>query len=402
MVAPRCSKRSVHAVLLAAVLLSYLRCATLSPRTIHDEPPSPETLSHWTPEDEPPTPDVVLPPTPRPTAPPKSFWRPRAPPKAKPTAKPTPRPAAAGPPKGARLAFCFLIRRNINQLDLWLDFFAGHEDKYEVYIHVADGEGSDQPFVLEHAIPERAVTSWGGDLYSAVDLVYGNALNRSSANYKFILLSESHIPVRSFDYVYAQLAGSPKSRIFYNKRLPDVPSNKNDRGTRHMMLGRFINNFKRSEDFADHIDVAHWYFNEMWTVLNRKHTALLTGETDVREHLTHAFAWDENYPTYVLSLHGLLETEVEIASTTFVNWNERVVRGPGRFSPKEYDKISEHDFFTLAQLGPQTVFARKFAPTSDIRHYRDALWNRPADPVAVERNYSSGRMLRGRNKRRPH
>ena len=142
---------------------------------------------------------------------------------------------------------------------------------------------------------------------------------------------------------------------------------------------RFVNNFQRSEDFADHIDVAHWYFNEMWTVLNRKHATLLSTETDVREHLSDAFAWDENYPMYVLSAHGELSA-LEHASTTFVNWSERVQHENkrGQFSPKTYRTLTERDFVGLAKLGPDVLFARKFAPDSDIRHYRDALWMRPA------------------------
>ena len=145
-----------------------------------------------------------------------------------------------------------------------------------------------------------------------------------------------------------------------------------------LRYNRFVNNFQRSEDFADHIDVAHWYFSEMWTVLNRKHATLLSAETDVREHLADAFAWDENYPMYVLSAHGEL-SDVECASTTFVNWNERVQHENkrGQFSPKTYGILTEQEFVGLANLGPDVLFARKFAPHSDIRRYRDDLWMRP-------------------------
>ena len=145
------SKRRVHALLLACALIPFFRCATRRHRT------------------------------------------PRVLPGTASTARPLP------PSQPHTLAFCFLVRKNIHQLDLWLDFFEGHDSHFTIYIHVADDVGSDQDFVSRHAVARRAETTWGGDLYGAVDLVYASAL-KVSTNYKFILLSESTVPVRPFDY----------------------------------------------------------------------------------------------------------------------------------------------------------------------------------------------------------
>ena len=73
-----------------------------------------------------------------------------------------------------KLAFCFLLKSStINNLDIWEDFFRGHEDFCEIYVHAADNRTITQKFVNDHLINEY-YTTWG-DIYLAVMALYKRA-----------------------------------------------------------------------------------------------------------------------------------------------------------------------------------------------------------------------------------
>ncbi|MDA9173121.1 beta-1,6-N-acetylglucosaminyltransferase, partial [bacterium] len=271
-----------------------------------------------------------------------------------------------------KIAFCFLVRKNLNQLDIWLEFFRGHEDRFSVYFHVADLEGSDQGFTKEHTIDEHVDTKWGGDLYGAVRLLYASALTTES-NCKVVLLSESTIPVRNFQYVYTYLTTHNKSHVGYT---PRDSTGHNERATLKMMRQRFVKNSNRSETFSRYVDPQHWYFNEMWTILNREHAHLIANDAVIWKYFESAFAWDENYPMYILSVHNQKEIELERECCTFVNWAEAVVHGSsGGRSPKTYDRLTPKDFSRLWAVlhRPRFLFARKFSSTSNVGRYRHLL-----------------------------
>ena len=275
-----------------------------------------------------------------------------------------------------KVAFCFLVRKNLNQLSIWLDFFRGNEDRFSVYFHVADRGGSDQGFIKRHSI-EHVDTDWGGDLYNAVRLLYKNALSLES-NCKFILLSESTIPIRTFEYVRSYLMTHNKSHVGY---LSWNSSSRNEVATLNKMRRRFSRN-SRHETFSRHIDPRHWYFNEMWTILNREHAILIANDAVIWRYFEFAFAWDENYPMYILSVNDQLET-VERECCTFVNWAEAVPHGSSGQSPKMYNRLSPKKFSELLAVWqqPQLLFARKFSSTSNVGRYKHMLLRDRAAPL---------------------
>jgi hypothetical protein len=265
------------------------------------------------------------------------------------------------PPETNKIAFCFLIRKNLNQLELWEKFFktAQSKSQYKIYFHVATKEGSDQEFVKKHTIKEFADTKWGGNLYNAVTLLYKNALKDKC--YKYCLLSESHVPLRPFPYVYKHLTESPKSHMYYQTRLS---KSQREVGTNAMMYSRFVNNMKRCSIFAKNIDIKHWYFNEMWTILNKKHVKLIINDTCIQGYLQNAFAWDENYPMYMVSLNDDVKNVIN-EKNTFVDWKNAVEHKPGQRSPSEFTKVTD-DFIEDLQYTPSMLFARKFTEKSNV------------------------------------
>ena len=101
-----------------------------------------------------------------------------------------------------KIAFCFLIYDEINHKDLWEKFFEGVDhNKYNIYIHYKSNRslGNFNKYKLSRCLD----TKWADkSLVKASNLLFTTAFKKDSNNYKFVLLSNSCIPLKSFDYVY--------------------------------------------------------------------------------------------------------------------------------------------------------------------------------------------------------
>jgi len=266
-----------------------------------------------------------------------------------------------------KIGFCFLCVNGLNQLNIWKKFFEGNYERCNIYIHSKNHATLKRDFDKKYQMAEHADTAWGGNLYNAIRIMYRKAIENE--DYKVVLVSDSHIPITTFDNVYNFLTSDNKSFIEYQAH---IPTEERHCGTLMMQYNRFINNFKRSKEFKYNIDIAHWFFNEMWTILNLEDTKLICDDNKIINYFEGAFAWDENYPSYILSINGRLK-DVHKYGTTFVNWGEPEERNGGaQRSPKYYNKIYKRDLMMLKTC--RKLFARKFHNDTDIEQYIDFIW----------------------------
>ena len=258
-----------------------------------------------------------------------------------------------------KIAFCFLIKENIYHVNLWKHFFENtNNNNYKIYIHSKNTSNCD--FVNKYLIKENVPTEWGKDLYSAIKLLYKNAYNDD--NSKYILLSESTIPLRSFDYVYARLSKYPKkSSLNY---LPQIPTNSCQRHTFNSSIQRFVNNSKRCKKFSYNINICHWYYADMWTILTKSHVKILLDDEKIINYFENAFAWDENYPMYILSISNEIKN-IKKERNTFVNWDEPVYFNEFSKSPKLYNDVTIKILKNMIQE-KSILFARKFSIDSNV------------------------------------
>ena len=98
-----------------------------------------------------------------------------------------------------KLGFLFLCKNDINQLQLWLDFFKDNYDKCNIYIHSYDQINISQEFIKKYHIDKVLDTGWG-DIYDVVRYVMNISIKNN--DYKLVLLSESNISTKSFNYIY--------------------------------------------------------------------------------------------------------------------------------------------------------------------------------------------------------
>ncbi|KAI9088590.1 hypothetical protein K1719_029704 [Acacia pycnantha] len=114
-----------------------------------------------------------------------------------------------------KVAFLFLTKGPVHLAPLWELFFKGHEGYYSIYVHSNPSyNGSDPESKVFHGrrIPSKEV-EWGNvNLIEAERRLLANALLDIS-NQRFVLLSESCIPLFNFSTVYTYLMNSKHNYV---------------------------------------------------------------------------------------------------------------------------------------------------------------------------------------------
>ncbi|XP_072965277.1 glycosyltransferase BC10-like [Typha angustifolia] len=114
-----------------------------------------------------------------------------------------------------KIAFLFLTRRELPLAPLWEKFFEGHEGLYSIYFHPDPsyiGSPKHTSVFYGRRIPSKA-TKWGSaSLVAAERRLVANALLDFS-NERFVLLSETCIPLYNFSTIYSHLINSSVSFV---------------------------------------------------------------------------------------------------------------------------------------------------------------------------------------------
>ncbi|XP_070666838.1 glycosyltransferase BC10-like [Malus domestica] len=115
-----------------------------------------------------------------------------------------------------KVAFMFLTKGPVVLAPLWEKFFAGHQGLYSIYVHSSPSYNhslyTETPVFGGRRIPSQGV-EWGKvSLIAAERLLLANALLDVS-NQRFVLLSESCIPLHNFSTVYSYLMNSTQTFV---------------------------------------------------------------------------------------------------------------------------------------------------------------------------------------------
>ncbi|KAE9618733.1 hypothetical protein Lal_00046997 [Lupinus albus] len=114
-----------------------------------------------------------------------------------------------------KVAFMFLTRGPIFLAPLWEKFFKGHEGYYSIFVHSDpsyNGSDPESPVFHGRRIPSKGV-KWGNlNMMEAELRLLGNALLDIS-NQRFVLLSESCIPLFNFSTIYTYLMNSTQNYV---------------------------------------------------------------------------------------------------------------------------------------------------------------------------------------------
>ena len=260
-----------------------------------------------------------------------------------------------------KTAFLFLIYDEILHEELWHDhFFAdASNSRYSIYVHHKPELEFKTKNYKDKVLPFCTETEWAKvSLLVAQNLLLNEAL-KDESNERFVFLSQSCIPVKTFDHVEDAIYQSSKS--IFNERPKE-----------------FLRRYRIIETiFGDH----QVYKASAWCILNKKHASLLAARDGFfseqwMKNFSMVFAPDEVAYLSLLRREGL-DQELEVTddltyATTFTNWgpHPKVDGWTGYVMPeykyprptdnrvKDYEEISEEEITDLVKS--DSLFARKF------------------------------------------
>ena len=249
-----------------------------------------------------------------------------------------------------KLAFCFLCKNRLKNIELWKKYFLGHENKFNTYFHFSEYDKKIKKELPNMKIVPHQKTSWG-NIYNAIFSLY--KISFDDNNFKYILLSESCIPVKSFSLTYKFLTNNQDSFLCFQ---PHRPKTEWEKATLIQSLERYVNNAKKSKDFLYKVAISDWFYNETWNILNKKHIEIILNNHSIIKEFESmsCFAYDENIVSYILNINNEL-MNIKNIKTTFVDWQRAVKDKSGRH-PFTFKSINDIDILNFKNY----LFARKF------------------------------------------
>ncbi|KAB5569632.1 hypothetical protein DKX38_003425 [Salix brachista] len=263
-----------------------------------------------------------------------------------------------------KIAFLFLARRHLPLDFLWDSFFKNVDAaKFSIYIHSTPG------FVFNETTT-RSAFFYGQQLNYSIQVIWGEssmieaekllllAALHDPANQRFVLLSDSCVPLYSFSYSYSYLMSSSKSFVdsfidveedrYSPKMSPVIRRDKWRKGSQWISLVRRHAKIVAEDYFVFPIFKE---FCKRWPpkdVDNRKEihqifdVAQYFLQTLLRIFKQHRNCIpDEHYVQTLLSMNGL-EDDLERRTLTYTKWNHSIIKAQTSWHPLtfHYDDVT--------------------------------------------------------------
>ncbi|KAJ8436811.1 hypothetical protein Cgig2_032039 [Carnegiea gigantea] len=254
-----------------------------------------------------------------------------------------------------RIAFLFLVRGPLPLAPLWDRFFRGHEGHYSIYVHANPLYNQSYPkdsVFFGRRIPSKEV-QWGKfNMVEAERRLLASALLDHS-NQRFVLLSESCIPLYNFSMVYSYLINSKKSYIEVYDEIGAT--------------GRGRYSYRMSPT----VELSQWRKGSQWFEMDRELALEVISDQKYfpifRKYCKNSCYGDEHYlPTFVSIKFWKNNTN---RTVTWVDWSRQGPH-PGKYErPRVTVELLKklRTGYTCEYNGKKTnicfLFARKFMPS---------------------------------------
>lgn len=257
-----------------------------------------------------------------------------------------------------KIAFLFLTRNNLKRPEIWEEFLKGKEDKYSIYCHAKEPKNVTDKLLKDTIIPEYIDTCWG-----CINLVEANILLMKNAllnplNKKFILVSESCVPIVSFDVLYKSIINNNKSRIGIQK-INSSPERYN----------QISNPEFPKKDFIKHSGSGN--------IFNRVHVKMLVNSLPKLDNWKKQMAPDEHYKGNTLRVMDKdFNNNNENIKTTFDIWqkddldlpnlNDNIILKSDEYillnkvTNKAIDSMRDKGFLFIRKVDENTEFDKEY------------------------------------------
>ncbi|KAI3849055.1 hypothetical protein MKX03_011498 [Papaver bracteatum] len=253
-----------------------------------------------------------------------------------------------------KIAFLFLTRRNLPLDFLWETFFQNADaGNFSIYVHSEPGYVFDEsttrsPIFYGRQLKKSIQVLWGeSSMIEAERLLFDEAL-QDPANQRFVLLSDSCVPLYNFSHIYNHMMSSSKSFVDsfldakegrYNPKMsPNIPKSKWRKGSQWIALVRKHAKVIVNDDVV--LPVFKRYCKR------RPPMDFGRGKQNLKFQTQHNCIPDEHYVQTLLAMSDL-EGELERRTLTYTFWNE---------SKTKTDKKGWHPFtFGYADAGTQQI-----------------------------------------------
>lgn len=261
-----------------------------------------------------------------------------------------------------KIAFMFLTRHSVLLAPLWELFFKGHEGLYSIYVHSDPSSNesyAESSLFRDRRIPSKEV-EWGkANMIEAERRLLANALLDFS-NQRFVLLSESCIPLFNFSTIYSYLMNSSKNFV----EAYDLPG--------PVGRGRY------SQLMYPIIKLEQWRKGSQWFQMERQLALEVISDTTYfpvfQDYCKGQCYSDEHYlPTFVRSSR-YWEGRNSNRTLTWVDWSKGGPH-PSRYTGRDVTqqlleklrnekKCNGHNTTTTTTSNVCFLFARKFSPNA--------------------------------------
>ena len=237
-----------------------------------------------------------------------------------------------------KIALCFLVYDRIECEQLWERWLKSHPDgdKFTLYVHSKFDFQVESDFLHSriNVLADPVPTEWAG--FSLVEATYRlfMAAANDPQNYKYVLLSNTCIPVKPPNYIWKFLTANNLSYIF--------ECQKTQRWPRYLSLRKFI----PYEKIAKH---------SQWIILVREHMDLINEHFSIIKKLYYGIRIpDESWALTYLQICAQDSEINKYYQTTYTNW----IDNDAPEHPKLYKTIEEMELKKF--VGGEYLFARKF------------------------------------------
>jgi hypothetical protein len=244
-----------------------------------------------------------------------------------------------------KVAILFLTTGDLNHSEFWKEYLSPHLDKFNIYIH--SKTRMQDPFFAQYMIAEHVHTTWDNTLKAERALLTEAYANKE--NYKFILLSNSCMPLVDADILYQTLVRDNLSYFYWTHGGWWEPTDPRE---------------------VTALPKRHRKGNHQWFTLNRKHARLCVRDRAISNIIAKYVHTAESYPASLFSVYHCVD-EVVNFGYTFVDWSRPGGGGAHPYTfivPNDYDT----DMLEQARLRGHLI-ARKFAPEYPSQAIKDLI-----------------------------